>query len=67
MDQSILSFDLDAILNMFPINNGTHTDLGMSGYRPGLDMELHPDPLFGLMDGPAVPFADLDLPTMPLE
>lgn len=64
MDQSILSFDLDAIFNMFP---GGQTDLGMSGYRPGLDMELHPDPLFGLMDGPALPFTDLDLPTMPLE
>ncbi|KAM5344267.1 hypothetical protein ACJ41O_012804 [Fusarium nematophilum] len=65
IDQSSFSFDLDAILNMFPAGQGADAEFAMSGYRMGLDYELPPDPLFGLMDGPAVSF-DLESPTMPL-
>lgn len=50
---------------MFPVNQGPDTDFAMSNYRFGLDYELPPDPLFGLMDGPALTF-DLETPPMPM-
>ncbi|RTE75113.1 hypothetical protein BHE90_010447 [Fusarium euwallaceae] len=63
IDQSSFTFDLDAILNMFPANQGPDVDFVMPGYRMGLDYELPPDPLFGLMDGPAMSF-DLETPML---
>ncbi|RMJ08490.1 hypothetical protein CDV36_011893 [Fusarium kuroshium] len=63
IDQSSFTFDLDAILNMFPANQGPDVDFVMPGYRIGLDYELPPDPLFGLMDGPAMSF-DLETPML---
>ncbi|KAH6870974.1 fungal-specific transcription factor domain-containing protein [Thelonectria olida] len=65
MDQSSINFDLDAILNMFPVSHGADTDFAKSSFRLAPDYELPPDPLFGLMDGPGISF-DLETPSMPM-
>ncbi|KAJ3549882.1 hypothetical protein NM208_g271 [Fusarium decemcellulare] len=63
IDHADFNFDLDVIVNMFPANQAIDANL-MSEYRMGLDCELPSDPLFGLMDGPVIPF-DLDTPSLP--
>lgn len=56
MEQSSFNFDMDAILSMFPVNNGAVPDFSMPGYRVGYDYEMPTDPLFGMMDGPGTGF-----------
>ncbi|POR32520.1 Uncharacterized protein TPAR_07286, partial [Tolypocladium paradoxum] len=62
---SVASVDVDAILNMFPVNNVAEGEEGLnaSSSRTGLDFELPFDPLFGLMDGFEILFpVSLDTP-----
>jgi hypothetical protein len=54
-----VSFDFDAILSMVPVN--TDAEFGFPSLRFGSDDNLLTDPLFGLMDGPAMTF-DLGTP-----
>ena len=53
---------MDSILNLFPSGGEGDAGVAMSGWRPGTDLELPSDPLFGLM---AMPF-DFDEPPMVL-
>ena len=65
VDPMSFSFDLDTISSLFPVSNNPDGDFGMPGFRFGLDEDFPSDPLFGLMDGPAMTF-DLETPSMPL-
>ncbi|VUC32184.1 unnamed protein product [Clonostachys rosea] len=51
--QALLNFDLDALINTFPMTNNAEADMAMP---MGLDYMLPPDPLFGLMGGAGMPF-----------
>ena len=59
VDPPSFNFDMDAILNLFPTSDGGVPGMSMPGYRAGLDYEMPTDPLFGMMDGPAMGFDDL--------
>ena len=60
--QSVSSFDLDAILSMFPTKNAApnaESNGGNSDERSGFELDLLEDPLYGLMDCPMMPFSDI--------
>lgn len=53
------SFDFDAIISMFPARNFGDQNLLDSGEGINFDPDLPDDPLFGLMDGPMMPFSEV--------
>lgn len=60
-DHSVASFDLEAILSMFPTRNSTNNMTGDGANVDGpydFDMALSEDPLYGFMDCPTMPFTD---------
>lgn len=63
IDQPDLSFDLNAILSMFPSNQGEEMDFTGPGYRMSSDYEFPHDPLFGIMGVPGMSF-DLGSPSI---
>lgn len=66
IEQSMQGYDMDAILNMFPAKMETEGKESVIGYGVMSNQHMVVDPLFGLMDGSAVPF-DFESLLMPLD